>query len=164
MTTVTFTVADERAKGPTVDAAIAALQTAAETKDEHAFGIALKAINWQARQPADFVRAVDLALMAGAYLAARRLASQGATQYPHYLELQNLAQILAPPKVTVGTGGPRADVEANRVWLRTNWDQYHGQWVAIQNGNLLGVAESLDALVAQVGTIKNNDTLVTAVW
>lgn len=164
MTPVTFAVTDQRAVGRVADKAMTALQTAAEAKDEHAFGIALQAIDWTKRAPSDFLHAVDLALMAGSYLAARRLANQGATQYPHQPELQKLAQLLAPPQVTVGKGGPKVGIEANRVWLHTNWDQYRGQWVALRQGNLLGAADSLDALVAQVGNIKNNDTLVTVLW
>jgi hypothetical protein len=137
MSAVTFAVSKERLTGPGVTDPIIALQTAAEAKDEYAFGLALQAVDGGKRPPSDFVHAVDLALMAGAYLAARRLASQGAIQYPHQPELQKLAQLLAPPQVTVGTGGPQVGVEANRVWLRTNWNQYRGQWVRSVEGNYL---------------------------
>lgn len=164
MSAVAFAVSAEHITGSIATDPMITLQTAAEAKDEYAFGIALQAMDWAKRPPADFLRAVDLALMAGAYLAARRLATQGASQYPNQPELQQLAQLLAPPQVTAGTGGPQVGVEANRMWLRTHWEEYRGQWVALRYGQLLGVADSLDALVAQVGNIKNNDTLVTALW
>lgn len=164
MTAVTLTGTSEQTQTVASDTAMATLLAAAEAKNEHAFGVALNTIDWQRRPPADFLHAIDLALTAGAYLAARRLANQGTTQYPQQRELQKLAQLLAPPKVTVGTSGHRANVEANRVWLRAHWEQYRGQWVALRNGELLGVADSLDALVTQIGSIKSNDTLVTALW
>ncbi len=39
-----------------------------------------------------------------------------------------------------------------------------GRWVALRDGQLLGVAETAEQLVAQVGEIKNRGILVTQVY
>lgn len=143
---------------------MAALQTAAEAKDELAFLNAQKGINWDHHPAEDFDRAVDLALMAGAFMAARHLASDGAERFPEHAELQKIVHILAPPKATVVKGVHNTTWKADREWLKTHWDEYRGQWVALYNGQLLGAAENLDALVKQVGEIRGTGILVTPLW
>jgi len=146
------------------DDGMAALQAAAEAKDELAFLTARKAIDWAARPAEDFVHAVQLALMAGAFVAARNLAAEGAERYSDHAELQKMAYILAPPKVTVVKGKTNTTWKADRAWLKTHWDAYRGHWVALRNGELLGAADSLDGLVDQVGEIRGKGILVTPIW
>jgi hypothetical protein len=146
------------------DPEMAALEAAAYAKDERAYLRARKAIDWSKRPPTDFVRAVDLAFLAGAYMAARNLSREGAELYPDHAELQKMAYVLAPPQVIAGNTGPHPDIEANRQWLKANWNQYRGHWVALKDGQLLGVADSLDALVEQIGEIRNTGILVTSLW
>lgn len=61
---------------------LAQLARAAETGDAQAFVAAYQAIDWTTRSPAEFSRAIQWALAAGAHLAARALATTGAAQYP----------------------------------------------------------------------------------
>ena len=135
-----------------------------EYMDELAFLAARRAIAWEQRPAKDFVRAVNLALMAGAFVAARNLAQEGTDHYPHHAELRKMAYVLAPPTVRVGEGPRTTTWKADREWLKTHWDVYRGQWVALLNGQLLGVADSFDALIAQVGDTRNTDILVTPIW
>src|SRR6478672_1401696 len=93
-------------QNPLTDEKMAALQAAAEAKDEFGFVAARKAIDWAARPAEDFVRAVQWALLAGAFVAARNLAAEGATHYPDHAELQKMAYILAPPTVTISKQPP----------------------------------------------------------
>jgi hypothetical protein len=167
MTTMSKTWSTDIEDKPTQDEAMARLAAAAEVSDPHdasAFVKAYKEMAWTTRSAEDFAQAVRWALWVGAYLIARDVAMAGAARYPDHAELQKMAYILAPPKVTVSKSGPHPDIEANRKWLKANWDAYRGHWVALKDGQLLGVADSLDALVEQIGEIKNTGILVTSLW
>ncbi len=132
--------------------------------DVSPFVTACEAVDW-AGQPADvYAHAVRLALESGAHLMARNLALEGAERYPDHAELQKMAYILAPPKVTVSNRPPDPSIKGNMAWLKEHWDEYRGKWVALRSGELLAVADSLDGLVEQVGEIKNTGIMVTPLW
>jgi len=118
---------------------MAALEIAAQTGNETAFVQTASGIDWLQRPAADFVRAVRLALAAGAHLLARKLATQGARLHPDHLELCKMAHILAPPRVVDVDVPASPSVRANQAWLRLHADEYKGQWVALWEGTLLAV-------------------------
>lgn len=62
---------------------MAALEAAAKDGNEDAFVAAKHRIDWSQRPAPDWIRAVRLGLAAGAHMAARKLASEGAAQYPN---------------------------------------------------------------------------------
>lgn len=130
------------------------LEGTAESEDESAFLSIAKAIDWTARPPEDLLRGVHLALRVGAFSLARELSTEGARQYPHNPELQKYARVLAPPKVVRSDLAPTPSVKANRNWLKEHVQSYKGRWVALRNGELKGVANSLDELVEQFGDTK----------
>jgi hypothetical protein len=115
----------------------ASLEIAAEIGDETAFVRAAEKIDWSQRPAIDFVRAVRLALAAGAHLLARNLATQGSRLYPQHLELRKMAHVLAPPRVVNADIPPIPSVRANQAWLRDHADEYKGQWVALREGTFL---------------------------
>ena len=137
---------------PAVDATqdtsdgMAALIVAAQEGDESAFIEAANEIDWLQRSPADYARAVRLALAAGAHRLARRLAVQGVERYPEHPVLQKMARILAPPRVVETEKPSTTSVRANQGWLRTHADRYKGQWVALRDGALLASAETAKEL------------------
>jgi hypothetical protein len=45
-----------------------------------------------------------------------------------------------------------ASLSANRSWLVSHAGQYAGQWIALRNGVLLGVADSLSVLADELRT------------
>ncbi|MBL7184655.1 MAG: hypothetical protein ISS50_09435 [Anaerolineae bacterium] len=116
---------------------MAVLEIAAEAGNEATFVRVTSGIDWMQRPANDFVRAVRLALAAGAHLLARNLASQGARLYPDHSELRKMAHILDPARVVNANIPPTPSVRANRVWLRDHAYEYKGQWVALQEGTLL---------------------------
>lgn len=128
---------------------------AAEVGNETQFIMAKQAIDWQQRPAADFRRAIRWALAAGAHMAARNLAQEGANLHPSDQELQKFAYLLAPPKVIARDLPPDPAIRANRDWLRIHRVQYRGQWVALRNGELLATAASLHALTQQFGITRN---------
>lgn len=121
---------------------MAALIIAAQEGDESAFVEAVNEIDWLQRSPADYARAVRLALAAGAHRLARKLADQGGERYPEHPALQKMARILAPPRVVEIEKPSTTSVRANQAWLRTHADRYKGQWVALRDGALLASAET----------------------
>jgi len=164
MTTITKTRKSKSKWEKSPDEEMAALEAAAEAKDELAFLNAQKGINWDHHSAEDFDRAVDLALMAGTFMAARHLSKEGTERFPEHAELQRMAHILAPPIARVVKGVHNTTWKADREWLKMHWDDYRGLWVALYNGELLGAEETLDDLVKQVGEINGTGILVTPIW
>ncbi len=146
------------------DTELAALEAAADAQDEMTFVATYEDMDWPSRPPKDFVGAIRLALAAGAHMAARKLAQAGAQRYPEDEALQRWSYLLAPPQVTVSKRPPNPGITANRDWLKTNWPDYHHKWVALRNGQLLGVADSMDEVIEQVGDVKGTGILVTKVY
>jgi hypothetical protein len=144
------------------DDAMARMGSAARIGDERAFLAAKNAIDWDARPAEDFLRAVQLALGAGAHMAARNLAAQGATRHPDNADLQKYARVLAPPRVLRNDAPPHPGLRANRDWLMAHGNEYRGQWVALHDGRLLGAADSLAALKRLVDD--TTDILLTKVF
>lgn len=161
-------MATKTAKGKTTTGqknndALAGLFAAANAKDDLAFLTTYEQITW-ADQPAEnFVRAVHLALAAGAHLLARDLSQEGAARYPDHSELAKMAHILAPPVAKTVATPPNTTWKADREWLKVHWREYHGQWVALKNGQLLGAAAKLVDLVQQAGDPRETGYLLTRV-
>jgi hypothetical protein len=141
---------------------MARLQVAAGQGNERAFIQVCQTIDWQTKSADDHITAIQLALAAGAHLAARHLALEAAQRFPDHVEIQKYAHVLSPPSVTKSTLPADPSVKANRDWLSTHGDLYRGQWVALQNGQLLGAASSPDALNVEVGNTRG--ALLTKVY
>ena len=45
----------------------------------------------------------------------------------------------------------RASVKANNAWMKTHWQDYRGQWVAVREGQFVYATSSFGDLVAHVG-------------
>lgn len=124
----------------------------------------LENIDWSARQPGEIVLGVRLALALQAPLVARAIAAQGHHLYPDDAELAKVHRVLAPPTTTTIRAKTRPDTRANLNWLADNRKTYPGQWVALDDGHLLATADSINALVAQVGDVRHTNILITQVW
>ena len=140
------------------------LKMAAEWNNEGAFLRAYREIDWAKESPERHISAVRLALASGAYQAAQQLAAKGAERFPAYLPLRKMAKILAPPGVRHSPLPADSGLSANRDWLRSHRDEYKGRWVALRDGELLGIAETADQLAGKVGEIRNQKILITQVY
>jgi hypothetical protein len=141
-------------KGNSQDDAMMRLEIAAQAGNEKNFIKVANSIDWSQRPAVDYLNAIQMALEAGAYLKARKLAEQSATQYPDEIKLQKIARILAPPKVTRSSEPPDPTLRLNRDWLREHSEEYRGQWVALKAGQLLAVGESPKELKKRLGDTK----------
>lgn len=138
------------------------LEKAVSTKDARIFEQILSTMHWEARSSSDFLRAIHLALAMGAYEATQRISALGKECYPDNEQMQKLAHVFAPPKVTRRAASPDPTIRANRDWLMTHGDEYRGKWVGLRNGQLLDSDDSFDELIRRVGDAR--DILITTVF
>lgn len=103
--------------------------------------------------PDDLVRMVRQALETGEVGRARQLAIEGAQRYSDHTALQKYARVLAPPTTRVVPASPasRVSVKANGVWLKAHRTAYLGRWIALRDGEVVRVADSFEAFVADLG-------------
>lgn len=115
----------------------------------------------QTRSADDVLQAISNALSTGKQDLARKLALDGANQYPGHDELQKYARVLAPPKVTQAGQLQTPSIRASRKWLRAYGQDYIGQWVAVRDGQLLYASTSFEELSAHIDEAEN--TFITQV-
>lgn len=137
------------------------LEEAAKLGNETAFLDALKEVNWQGRSASEYMYIINLALEAGAHLAARRLAFEALSSHRNNPEIQEYARVLAPPKVTRIEAPPDTEQGNNLTWLKDHGQEYRGRWVALRSGELLGVAGSYKELVGKIGETRGTNILLT---
>jgi putative addiction module CopG family antidote len=115
------------------------------------------------RTPEDMIRAIKQAFETDSPQQAERLAKEGAHRYPEHDALQRYARVLAPPTVkrAPSTAVFRAAAKADQTWLNTHWEDYRGNWIALQAGELLHATPSFDDLIAHVGEVRGRNILVT---
>ena len=99
----------------------------------------------------DILCAIARALETGEFVLARRLATEGAEQFPQHPELGRYAHVLAPPTVSRSTRPPNPAIKSNQAWLKAHWQEYPGHWVALRDGQLVYASPSFEQLAAHVG-------------
>ncbi len=101
----------------------ARLESAAGAGDERGFVEACTYIDWTIQPPNATMRAVRLAIAAGAPLSARRLAMEGAQRHPQHAELQKAARrclVESEPRAFSGPlgGSARRRSPEGRIFVR----------------------------------------------
>jgi hypothetical protein len=145
-------------------AIIQALDAAAQQGDRQAFVTQAEAIDWSTQTPDDLAHTIDLALRLELATLAITLATEGQRLFPDHARIQHAGRVLAPPVGRIGPAAPVQGLDASRNWIRDHADAYRGQWVAVQEGTLLGAAPSLKGLLAALGPNHNRmNTIVTRV-
>ena len=137
------------------------LAAAAELEDEATFLQVASQIDWSLQPASDLDRGIRLALAAGEHLFARRLAAEGAKRFPRHRDLQKMARILAPPRVVKKNLPPDLSIRANQAWLAEHAGEYGGQWVALEQGNLVAAATTVAELRSQLDDLSG--VLITKV-
>jgi hypothetical protein len=133
-----------------IDHEMLQLIKSANNGDEHTFVEATKNISWDNRSASDLLRGIQLAFQVGAHIFARRLTIIGREQYPENRDLQKYATVLAPVEVIERNLPPDPGLKDNRDWLKAHKDEYKGQWVALQQGELIGASPSLKDLKSTI--------------
>lgn len=134
----------------TFDYEMLRLIQSADDGDEYTFIEVANSISWVNRPASDLLRGIQLAFQAGAHIYARRLTIIGRERYPENRDLQKYATVLAPVDVIERNLPPDPSLKDNRDWLKAHKDEYKGQWVALQQGKLIGASPSLKDLKSTI--------------
>jgi hypothetical protein len=145
------------------DREILQLERASRLKDEEEFVNVANQMDWPSRPVENYLLAISLALKVGAHLVARKLAQEGGSRFPGNSEIAKFARILAPVKTIRSDLPPYPQAELDLQWLKEHRQEYHGQWVAIKDGNLVASASTYQDLKTIVGNVKNTRILVIKV-
>lgn len=116
------------------------------------FATYVKGINWEQQAPEMFVHVIEQALEHSANEIAMRLAAQGTALHPEHARLAAIAQVLAPAVIRPAPAFPTNSLADAQPWLREHAAQYRQQWVALAQGQLLAVADSLRELRVQLAS------------
>jgi hypothetical protein len=114
--------------------------------------------DWQ--YPSHIKEAIELALNMGWYVTAAKLASDGVKVYPEDDQLQKYARVLAPPKVVKTGIPPSKGLGASMKWLTAHGVEYRGQWVILQDGDLLAHSSIRSELTDILENLSNQDGIV----
>lgn len=129
------------------------LREAAEKWDAGAFVALLDQADWAGRTEEDYTELIRLAFGLD-YRTALGLARKGAEAFPNSAELQKSLRMLEPPEVTVSDRPPDPMIGANLDCFEQNARRHPGKWLAVRNGELLSVADTLDDLEKQLGSLE----------
>ncbi|MFY9821382.1 MAG: hypothetical protein WAM82_08370 [Thermoanaerobaculia bacterium] len=105
----------------------------------------------EVRTAESFLEEIEQILNSGTLRGAREVAEQGLALYPDHSELRQAFHALRPyERARVVPGHKISDPSASYEWIKKNSGRYPGQWVAISNGELVTVADSLDQILQTV--------------
>jgi len=145
---------------------ITRLEESAHADNREEFAALVDEIDWAARSPDDLIRAIDMALYQEMTTLAIDLAQLGGRLFPDHERVQRAAQVLAPPVTRVSHAPRIKGLSESMTWFdkHAGGRQYHGQWIAVRGGKLVGSAQSLDELMTTVGDDEEaRSTIVTRV-
>ncbi len=137
------------------DALVADMLAAAENNARSTFVGLVEKTDWQTRTPEELREALDLSLSLDMVPLARELADLGVQLFPENEIFARAAYVIAPPQVVGTQPAGRIKLEPSRKWFRENAGKYHGVWVAVREGKLLGTAPTLKKLIELIGPENN---------
>lgn len=111
------------------------LSRVANSGDTRAFSNTVQKIKWDQRSANDFVTAIKLALKVSSPSSAQSVFDKGIKRHPNSSGLKSYSLLFAR-----GTARPLSSnptLRANREWLKQHRTEFRGQWIALQNGELL---------------------------
>lgn len=130
-----------------------AIEGAVAKEDRRTLNRLVEKVDWRSRRPDDLIYVIQSCILLDMVLLARELADEGRRLFPNDKRMEQWAIALAPPKI-IGTrpaSGNAIGLEASHRWFQNNSSKYKGQWIAVRNGEFLGVAPTLKELYNQIG-------------
>lgn len=161
---VSLFIIRDRTSTNTQDYEISSLEAASSSGDEMAFAEVVNSIKWEYRSVNDYLKGLRLALNVGAHMQARKLAADGGLRFPDNIEMQKFSHLLASSVIVNSHLPPDREAAADIRWLKDHRNEYSNQWVALRGGNLLVVAPTRKALLAQLENPKDKTILITPVY
>lgn len=133
---------------------LATLKQLIAAADHRAFMHQLEVQNWSDHHPDTLLAASTLALGLNLVTPALRLVQQGVEWFPNHPGIQAAARVLAPPRIIeIGQRAPTQGVAASADWIDAHASDYRGQWVAVNQGQFLAAAPTLQALREQIARL-----------
>lgn len=114
----------------------------------------------QSPTPESFLEEIHAILNAGTLRGAREVAERGLALYPDHPELQRVHYALRPFEVRVNPNARISDPRPTYEWLEKNWAAYQGKWVALDKGELVAAADTLEAVLQALQGRDTRDTFV----
>ena len=140
------------------------LEAAVQADDRRAFLEQVEAVDWPAHTPDDLSHAIQLALSMNLVWPAHDLAEQGMRLFPDHEPLRRAMRVFEPPTVRMTRGIPLKGIKEAHDWLRAHANEYRGQWIAVNQGRLLGATGTLDELRPVIEQAEHpRSTIVTKV-
>ncbi len=133
------------------DTLVADMLAAAENNARSTFVDLVEKTAWQTRTPEELREALDLSLSLDMVPLARELANLGVQIFPENQIFARAAYVIAPAQVVGTRPADPIKLEPSRKWLRENAGNFHGVWVAVREGKLLGTAPTLKELNEMIG-------------
>jgi hypothetical protein len=104
----------------------------------------------EGRTPESFLEEMERIFNSGTLRGAREVAEHGLALYPNHPELRQAYHALRPFEVRINPHFKISDPRASYEWIKSNSGKFPGQWVALANGELVAVANSLDQILQAV--------------
>lgn len=140
------------------------LEQLANTRDYQRFAILVRGIDWLSRPVEELGKAIDLAVSLHMVVIARELVELGLRLHPTDAHIRQAHDVLAPPLAQSKRLPYTQGLDASKKWLREHTSEYRGQWVAVHNGELVGVGSTLDELRSGISEDRDSaSTLLTKV-
>lgn len=90
---------------------------------------------------------------------AIRVLRLGTSQFPEDRQISNLLRVVSPSRKARRVKVATTDRQADLSWIRSNGFKFSGEWVAVDDGHLLGSGTTLDDLLANLGKSGNAGAL-----
>jgi len=146
------------------DGKFTALEYAYQYGDANFFLLLSDRINWSDQTVEDLEKTIQFSLELGLHSNARRLAEVAQNQFPENLIVKKYASILAPSRTINNHLPPDPNSAADMIWLKTHRREFHGQWVALNGGDLIASASNYKTLIALLQKPIEKRILITPVY
>ncbi len=130
---------------------VLALEHLADSGKTQEFDRLARTIDWSTQRPAHLARVMDLALSLDMITLAKELVWRGSVAFPDNKRIQHAVAVLSPHVAVKTQPAQTSHIDVSQQWLKEHGSEYKGQWVAVHNGMLLGVAPTLKQLHTQIG-------------
>lgn len=128
------------------------LAEATHAGDARTFARIVRGVDWSTRTPDELYEAITMSLQMMLAWLSIHMAQEGSRLFPDHEGLQRAAYVLAPPRATVEDNDiPLKGVRESNKWMSEHAHEYSGQWIAVNQGKLLGTAPTLPALDEMIG-------------
>ncbi len=128
------------------------LAEATHAGDARTFARIVRGVDWSTRTPDELYEAITMSLQMMLAWLSIHMAQEGSRLFPDHEGLQRAAKVIAPPRIVGKVKGPPVKgIRESHKWMDEHAHEYSGQWIAVNQGKLLGTAPTLPELDEMIG-------------